>query len=135
MNNNSETEEMRNEHANLRSRIQRIQNVINLDDGAMGEFFGVSDSTYNRYKSGVIKVPIDRFILFVKQTGVDANYLIYGEPADKVFIKESIIQHNDFEMNLMNLRIQIEKDKRKMTDTDRFRYASILFQIGYELTN
>ena len=122
------------ELADIRGRIRNVQKKLHFTNREMADYLRVTESTYVRYLSGDIKIPVERVMLLVSELGVNANFILAGEEESEVFRDKKRLSMNGIEYSLLNLNSMIETERRAMSDQERLKNAHRLFELGEELT-
>lgn len=88
---------------------------------------GVSTNQIHRYFSGKAVIPFDRFIAIVDEAGIDMAFIL-GDESKKCFTSNSD-NKCELQVELMNLRMQIEKELDGYSIEEKMRYVNYLSEI------
>ncbi len=122
------------ELADIRGRIRNVQKNLHFSNGEMADYLRVTESTYARYLSGDIKIPVERVMLLVSELGVNANFILVGEEEGEAFRDKKRLSMDGIEYSLLNLNIMLETQRKGMSDMERMKNAHRLFELGEALT-
>ena len=102
-----------------------------LDDIAFSA--GVSTNQLHRYFDGKAVIPFDRLIAIADELGIDMAFIL-GDESKKCFIS-SAGKESDLQVELKNLRFQIEREKGCYSIEDKLQYIHTLSEMEYLLSD
>ena len=102
-----------------------------IDDIAFSA--GVSTNQLHRYFEGKAVIPFDRLIAIADELGIDMAFIL-GDESKKCFIK-SPSKQPDLQVELKNLRFQIEREMVYYTIEDKLQYIHVLSEMECLLSN
>ena len=110
---------------------ERLKQTIALSDYSVEEIsasIGKTKGTVYKYLNGTNKMSLDAFVAITSLLNIE-KYVVFGDSSEGVFKKSQGIKKFDLQTEIKNVRIDVENERKNLSEEERLKYIVLLMEI------
>ena len=111
---------------------ERLKQTIALSDYSVEEIsasIGKTKGTVYKYLNGTNKMSLDAFVAITSLLNIEEKYVVFGDSSEGVFKKSKGINKFDLQTEIKNVRIDVENERKNLSEEERLKYIVLLMEI------
>ena len=111
---------------------ERLKQTINCSGHSIEEIsvsIGKTKGTVYKYLNGTNKMSLDVFMAITSLLNIEDKYVILGDSTGGAFKKQQDNYNYDLQTKINNVRIEIENERKNLSEEERLKYILLLTEI------
>ena len=111
---------------------ERLKQTIALSDYSVEEIsasIGKTKGTVYKYLNGTNKMSLDAFVAITSLLNIEEKYVVFGDSSEGGFKKSQGINKFDLQTEIKNVRIDVENERKNLSEEERLKYIVLLMEI------
>ena len=111
---------------------ERLKQTIALSDYSVEDIsasIGKTKGTVYKYLNGTNKMSLDAFVAITSLLNIEEKYVVFGDSSEGVFKKSQGINKFDLQTEIKNVRIDVENERKNLSEEERLKYIVLLMEI------
>ncbi len=111
---------------------ERLKQTINCSGHSIEEIsvsIGKTKGTVYKYLNGTNKMSLDVFMAITSLLNIEDKYVILGDSTGGAFKNQQDNYNYDLQTRINNVRIEVENERKNLSEEERLKYILLLTEI------